>query len=169
MHKLQTEKKCHKKLKWQKTHELLRNNSRKCVCVSHFNHVRLFAIPWTVACHVPLAHEDSPGKNIGVGCHALLQGIFLTQKSNLSLPRSRQILYLVSHQGSPNTNWILLDTFSLSCHFPVYLSYNLSEVGSALLLHLHILYIVDVHIRLGTNKYSGFNVTSALSHERALS
>ena len=69
----------------------------------------------------------------------------------------------------PNTNWILLNTFSLNCHFPVYLSYNLSEVRSASLLHLHILYIVDVHIRLGTNKYSGFNVTSALSHERALS
>ena len=28
---------------------------------------------------------DSPGKNIGVGCHALLQGIFLTQGSNLCL------------------------------------------------------------------------------------
>ena len=27
-------------------------------------------------------HEDSPGKNAGVGCHALLQGIFLTQGSN---------------------------------------------------------------------------------------
>ena len=25
---------------------------------------------------------DSPGKNIGVGCQALLQGIFLTQGSN---------------------------------------------------------------------------------------
>ena len=25
---------------------------------------------------------DSPGKNNGVGCHALLQGIFLTQGSN---------------------------------------------------------------------------------------
>ena len=28
---------------------------------------------------------DSPGKNTGVGCHALLQGIFLTQGSNLCL------------------------------------------------------------------------------------
>ena len=28
---------------------------------------------------------DSPGKNIGVGCHALLQGIFLTQGSKLHL------------------------------------------------------------------------------------
>ena len=28
---------------------------------------------------------DSPGKNTGVGCHALLQRIFLTQGSNLRL------------------------------------------------------------------------------------
>ena len=28
---------------------------------------------------------NSPGNNIGVGCHALLQGIFLTQWSNLPL------------------------------------------------------------------------------------
>ena len=27
-------------------------------------------------------HGDSPGKNTGVGCHALLQGIFLTQGLN---------------------------------------------------------------------------------------
>ena len=28
---------------------------------------------------------DFPGKNTGVGCHALLQGIFLTQELNLCL------------------------------------------------------------------------------------
>ena len=31
-------------------------------------------------------HEDYPGKNTGVGCHALLQGIFPTQGSNPGLP-----------------------------------------------------------------------------------
>jgi len=54
-------------------------------------------------------HEDSPGKNTGVGCHALLQGIFSTQGANPSLPHCRQILYhlllllLLSHfsRGSP--------------------------------------------------------------------
>ena len=46
-------------------------------------------------------HGDSPGKNTGVGCHALLQGIFPTQGLNPSLPHCRQILYLLSHQGSP--------------------------------------------------------------------
>ena len=35
---------------------------------------------------------DSPGKNTGVGCHALLQGIFLTQGSNLHLLLGWRIL-----------------------------------------------------------------------------
>ena len=38
----------------------------------------------------------SPGKNTGVGCHSLLQGIFPTQGSNLGLQHCRQILYLPS-------------------------------------------------------------------------
>ena len=44
-------------------------------------------------------HGDSPGKNAGVGCHALLQGIFPTQGSNPGLPHCRQIHYHLSHQG----------------------------------------------------------------------
>ena len=44
---------------------------------------------------------DSPGKNTRVGCHALLQGIFPMQGLNPGLPRCRQILYQMSHQGSP--------------------------------------------------------------------
>ena len=38
-------------------------------------------------------HEDSLGKNIGMGSHALFQGIFPTQGSNPGLPHRRQILY----------------------------------------------------------------------------
>ena len=45
---------------------------------------------------------DSPGKNTGVGCHFLLQGIFLTQESNPGLQHCRQILNRLSYQGSPN-------------------------------------------------------------------
>ena len=48
----------------------------RCSCV------RLIATPWTIRLLCPW---DSPGKNTGVGCHFLLQGIFLTQVSNLSL------------------------------------------------------------------------------------
>ena len=45
-------------------------------------------------------HGDSPGKNPGVGCHALLQGIFSTQEKNLDSLHCRQILDHVSHQRS---------------------------------------------------------------------
>ena len=47
---------------------------------------------------------DSPGKNTGVGCHALLQGIFLIQGLNphlLCLLHCRQVLYPLNHLGSP--------------------------------------------------------------------
>ena len=44
---------------------------------------------------------DSPGKNTRVGCHSLLQGIFLTEGSNPDLLHCRQILYSLNHQGSP--------------------------------------------------------------------
>ena len=43
---------------------------------------------------------DFTGKNTGVGGHFLLQGIFVTQGSNLGLLHCRQTLYCLSHQGS---------------------------------------------------------------------
>ena len=46
-------------------------------------------------------HRDSPGKNTGVGCNALLQGIFPTQGSNPGLLHCRRILYRLSQKGSP--------------------------------------------------------------------
>ena len=51
------------------------------MCLSR---IQLFVALWTVARQAPL-FMDSPGKNTGVGCHALLQGIFPTQGSNLKL------------------------------------------------------------------------------------
>ena len=71
----------------------------KCKSLSH---IQCFVIPRTVA------HPDSSicgnfsGKNTGVGCHSLLQVIFLIQGSNPGLLHCRQILYHLSHQGSPN-------------------------------------------------------------------
>ena len=43
----------------------------------------------------------SPSRNTGVGSHSLLQGMFPTLASNPGLPHCRQILYSLSHQGSP--------------------------------------------------------------------
>ena len=68
-----------------------------CVCViSCFSRVCFHGL-WPARLLCPW---DSPGKNTGVGCHFLLQGIFLTQGSNLSFLHCRQILYHLSHQGS---------------------------------------------------------------------
>ena len=53
-----------------------------CVCVlSRFSHVRLIAIPWTVA-HQASHPRASPGKNTGGGCHALLPRILPSQGLN---------------------------------------------------------------------------------------
>ena len=46
-------------------------------------------------------HGDSPGQNTGVRCHALLQGTFPVQGLNPSPLSCRQILYHLTHQGSP--------------------------------------------------------------------
>ena len=47
-----------------------------------------------------LLSTDILSKNTGVGCHSLLQGIFLTQGWNPGLLHCRQVLYHLSHQGS---------------------------------------------------------------------
>ena len=63
----------------------------------------ILVTPWTVARQVPCPW-DSPGKNTGVGCHFLLEGIFLTQGSNpglLRLLHCSWILYRPCHEGSP--------------------------------------------------------------------
>ena len=45
-----------------------------------------------------------PGKSTGVGCHFLLQGIFLTQGSNLGLPYCRQTFYHLSQEAQDFLN-----------------------------------------------------------------
>ena len=43
-------------------------------------------------------HGDSPGKNTGVACQALLQNIFPTRGSNPGLSHCKWIIYHLSHQ-----------------------------------------------------------------------
>ena len=54
-------------------------------------------------CNLPrLLHPwNFPGKNTGVGCHFLFQGIFPTQGSNPGLPHCRQMLYQLTHGEAP--------------------------------------------------------------------
>ena len=55
--------------------------------------VLAWRIPWTEEPDGPQSMGLHPGKNTGVGCHSLLQGIFLIQGLNLGLLHCRQILY----------------------------------------------------------------------------
>ena len=59
--------------------------------------------------------RDSPGKNSGVGCCVLLQGIFPTQIANphLCVSCMQTDFSLLSHQGSPIVNNIVLHIVNL--------------------------------------------------------
>ena len=75
----------------------------------------LFGTPWTVAYRL-LHSWDSPGKSTRVGCHFLLQGIFLTQGSNPGLSHCRQTLlpseppgkYRVPFNYIPTQWWVVM-------------------------------------------------------------
>ena len=81
------------------------------------HHVRAKSLQSCPTLHDPMTARllcpwDSPGKNTGVGCHALLQGSFLTQELNQGLLHCRQILYCLSHQGSPRIlEWVTVPSF----------------------------------------------------------
>ena len=81
------------------THLCLKDqlNPAMCYMLSHFSRVWLFRTLWTVPNQLLC-----PGKNTGVGCHALLQVIIPTQELNPGLPLCRQILYKLSHKESPS-------------------------------------------------------------------
>ena len=63
-----------------------------------------FVTPWTAPARI-LCPWNFPGKNTGVGCHFLLQGIFPMQGSNL---------HLLHWQG----DWILYDGATREAHLP---------------------------------------------------
>ena len=55
-----------------------------CCVLKSISHVQLFATSWTIALQSPLSKGLSR-QEYWMGCHTFLQGIFLTQGSNLSL------------------------------------------------------------------------------------
>ena len=66
-------------------------------------------------------HGDSPGKNIGVGCHTLLQGIFPTQGSNLYLLcllhwEVDSLALVPPGKPSLSTGWLCLTANSYDYH-----------------------------------------------------
>ena len=68
--------------------------------VKVLSHLVMFATPWTVPHTRLLRPRNFPDKNIGVGCHSHLQGIFLIQESNPGILHCKQIIYHLSYQRS---------------------------------------------------------------------
>ena len=71
-----------------------------CACMLSRSVMLDSATLWAVAHQLPLCPWDSPGKNTGVRCHSLLQGIFSIQGSKPGLWHCSQILCHLGHQGS---------------------------------------------------------------------
>ena len=65
-----------------------------CLSLGLENENQPFPVLW-------LTPWRSPGLNTGMGSPSLLQGVFPTQGSNPGLPYCGQILYHLSHKGSP--------------------------------------------------------------------
>ena len=69
-----------------------------CCCL--VAQLRLFTTSMDCSQPGSSVHGISPGKNTGVGCYFLLQGIFLTQGSNQCLPHWQEDSLLLSHLES---------------------------------------------------------------------
>ena len=67
------------------------------------------AVTWTVT-WLLFCPWNSPGRITGVGCHSLLQEVFLSQQLKPLLPYCRQILYCLSHEGSPSFQYYSVST-----------------------------------------------------------
>ena len=77
---------------------------------------------------------DSPGKNIGMDCHALLQGIFLTQALNLCplcpLHGSQDLPDTGTEPVSPTSPAFLTQALNLCPLCPLYGSHDLPDPGT---------------------------------------
>ena len=110
---------------------------------------------------------NSPGQNTGVGSLSLFQGIFPTQGSSSGFPHCRQILYQLSHKGSPRIlEWVAYSFFSwssqprnqtgglLHCRWILYqLSYQGSLLGGTYFISMYLTEFVLNLIRF-TSLYS---------------
>ena len=70
------------------------NPKEEKVKVKLFSCVRLFVTPWTIVYQASLSMGFFQAKSTGVGCHFLLQWIFLNEGSNPGLLHCGQKLYL---------------------------------------------------------------------------
>ena len=118
-------------------HYILQNGSQNLissVVCQLFSHVQLFVTPWTIAHQAPLSMEFS-GQEYCSELPTFLQGIFPTQGWSPSLLHYRQILYLLSHHGSPNFNYFSLKIYYFFLKLFFIYSLYLAHYSLAVLLN----------------------------------
>ena len=114
-------------------------------------------------------HGDSLGRNTGVGCHALLQGIFPNQGLSPGVLHCRQILYQPRQQESPRIlEWVAYP-FSTGSVQPrnwtwvsciaggFFTSWATREVHVCVYIHTYICICmcIYVHIHICTHTHNG--------------
>ena len=102
LHKEEVAKQIHSVIEFTKIISLLLSSSSSSVALvgQSLSHVQLFATPELQHARF-LCPWGFPGKNTGLGCYFLLQGIFLDQGLNLYLLHWQADSLPLSHQGSP--------------------------------------------------------------------
>ena len=102
-----------------------------------------------------LCSWDSPGKNTGVGCHSLLQEIFLTQGLNWGLLHCWRILYCLSHQGSPVlcVNFYIYYFWGFHKYFPAVSEAGVTSVHVSLHVYMCVLVCMCAHMYKSTCRY----------------
>ena len=76
-----------------------------------------------------LCLRNSPGKNTGMGSHSLLRRIFPTWEWNPGLLQCSQILYYLSHQGSPKRRDAMFKLSKKWAELLLTLNKNVSQEG----------------------------------------
>ena len=84
-----------------------------CVCVQSLRHIQLFAIYGLQPARL-LCPWDSPGKNTGVGCHFLFQGVFPTPGIEPESPAGRFLT--IAPFGKPKYIHICVCVHTHVCH-----------------------------------------------------
>ena len=70
------------------------------VCTKSLQSCPILCDPMDYSLPGSSVHADSPGKNPGVGCHALLQGIFPIQGSKLCVQCILHCRWVIYHQAT---------------------------------------------------------------------
>ena len=89
-------------------------------------------------------HGDSPSKNTGVGCHFLLQGHFLTQRSNRRLLHCRRF-FTTEPPGKP------INQVQKTLTYSSMNTYNVSNYGNVTLIEEW--EIISIHVLLPSTRH----------------